>query len=794
MDSTEVSAHRNSPDVADVFDNVDLSIVLVDPCCVIARFNRAAAITLGLSPADISKPLAQIRLLTNRSDISEQCARVINAGDLWRGELKDDDKWFVLRITALPRNERPTVGAILTFTNVTVQRESIAQALYERQFTKTILNTVMQPIAVLDADLSLQTANRAFLTMFQVSREELIGQTLSELKHHTWANPQLWTYLKDAFTDQTQMPFEFDHAFPTLGQRTILVSARRLDQTNHAGPLILLTLADITEEKQALQALLESEQRYRILFESMEEGYCVIEMVFDNQNRPMDYRFLVVNPAFERQTGIHEATGRSMREIAPTHEQHWFDTYGQVALSGEPVRFENHAAALNRWYEVFAFRVGSPEQRRVGLVFNDITRRRESDEALRQLNTELESRVENRTQELTESQQRLRALATELNLAEQRERQRLATDLHDYLGQLLVLSRMKLSQAKKEPMGSSLQKFFDEVLGVTDKALSYTRTLVSQLSPPVLHEFGLSMALQWLAEQMHQRELLVTLECKRELPWLPEDQSLLLFQSVRELLLNSVRHAQVAEALVEVDQIADSIHITVSDHGCGFNYPAGVSAQGNTDLSTGFGLFSIRERMLSLGGRFDLQSEPGKGTVAKLILPVGNRTCTPEAGDTKGSQATIRGVWGGNADAPNNPSTADNGPRIRIVVTDDHAMVRQGLRSLLDQYSDIHIVGEAANGEEALALADRLLPDVMLMDITMPKMNGVEATSRLKRKHPGIVVIGLSIHTAGQVEAEMREAGAAAFINKEAAVDELYEAIHAATKSIHTRSVSKPRY
>ncbi len=145
------------------------------------------------------------------------------------------------------------------------------------------------------------------------------------------------------------------------------------------------------------------------------------------------------------------------------------------------------------------------------------------------------------------------------------------------------------------------------------------------------------------------------------------------------------------------------------------------------------------------------------------------------------------------ADAPNKPSTAVNGPKIHIVVTDDHAMVRQGLCSVLAQYSDIHVVGEAANGEEALALADRLLPEVMLMDVTMPKMNGVEATSRLKRKHPGIIVIGLSIHTAGQVEAEMREAGAAAFINKEAAVDELYQTIHTAIKSLRADSISGPR-
>ena len=137
-------------------------------------------------------------------------------------------------------------------------------------------------------------------------------------------------------------------------------------------------------------------------------------------------------------------------------------------------------------------------------------------------------------------------------------------------------------------------------------------------------------------------------------------------------------------------------------------------------------------------------------------------------------------VWLNRVQAANSSTHS----RIRVVVADDHAMVRQGLCGLLNQYSDILVVGEAANGEEAVALADRLQPDVILMDITMPKMDGIEATRQVTRSHPGVVVIGLSIHNAGQVEAAIKEAGARAFVNKDAAVEELYHTIHTARSSV----------
>jgi len=105
-----------------------------------------------------------------------------------------------------------------------------------------------------------------------------------------------------------------------------------------------------------------ADTKYRALFDSIDEGFCVIEVLFDAQERPVDYRFIEVNPSFERQTGLSDAVGRRMRELAPAHEEHWFRIYGEVALGGQSVRFENRAEALHRWYDVYAFRVGDPAQ------------------------------------------------------------------------------------------------------------------------------------------------------------------------------------------------------------------------------------------------------------------------------------------------------------------------------------------------------------------------------------------------------------------------------------------------
>jgi signal transduction histidine kinase/ActR/RegA family two-component response regulator len=134
---------------------------------------------------------------------------------------------------------------------------------------------------------------------------------------------------------------------------------------------------------QSANAADDPDARYRTLFETLIEGFCTIEMVFDAVGKPVDYRFLEVNPAFEKHTGIADAKGRLMREIAPDIESYWAEAFGKVALTGEPVRFENEAKPLGRMYEVSAYRIGGPGSRHVGIVFIDITARKNHELAIR---------------------------------------------------------------------------------------------------------------------------------------------------------------------------------------------------------------------------------------------------------------------------------------------------------------------------------------------------------------------------------------------------------------------------
>lgn len=225
-------------------------------------------------------------------------------------------------------------------------------------------------------------ANRAFQDLCGYSAEELVGHNCRFLQG-PGTDPADVARLRDAIAARRDVVVEIInyHRDGTPFRNELYVSPV-FDRDGRLRYFFGSQL-DVTRFRTEEGKLAESESRYRTLFDAIDAGFCIVEMRFDATGRAIDYRFIEVNPAFERQAGLGDVEGRWVSEVIPGIEPRWLETYGEVALSGNPVRFESGAVTLGRWFDVHALRIGEPVQRRVAILFNDITDRREAETVLR---------------------------------------------------------------------------------------------------------------------------------------------------------------------------------------------------------------------------------------------------------------------------------------------------------------------------------------------------------------------------------------------------------------------------
>ncbi|MEN6641556.1 MAG: PAS domain S-box protein [Armatimonadia bacterium] len=286
--------------------------------------------------------------------------------------------------------------------------------------------------------------------------------------------------------------------------------------------------------------------------------------------------------------------------------------------TGKPVIWEWNAPS-GQIFEVydhpFTDLDGSPLVLEFGM---DITERKRDQEEVRRHRDHLEDLVAHRTQELVEHQDRLRLVASQLALAEEKERKRIATAIHDDLSQTLAFAKLRLSVIRHSGDPATMQKdlaLLEELLG---EAIASSRRLMFELSPPILYEMGLATAIEWLARrvaEVHSIEVEVSLS-SRDLAFSQEWQ-VTIFQAVRELLNNAAKHAQASKVRIFSSRSSDCVEVTVEDDGCGFN----AQAIHVTD-SSGFGLFNLHERLTHMGGDLRLVSDLGTGTAVTLTAPL----------------------------------------------------------------------------------------------------------------------------------------------------------------------------
>ena len=252
-------------------------------------------------------------------------------------------------------------------------------------------------------------------------------------------------------------------------------------------------------------------------------------------------------------------------------------------------------------------------------ILMDQTEKKKYQQELKIMNETLEERVSERTEALLSYQRQLRFLISELNTTVDRERDRLAGDLHDNLGQLLAVCKMELRMLQNQIDDKELQASISKATELIEEAIRYTRVLMSDLKPPDEVKKDLMLLMKWIAKRKERFGLKVSVEDDQQEKPLQDDVQALLSQAVRELLFNVVKHAGVDEAVVRLERQGENLRVLVEDKGKGFEPAKQEPVQ---ESEGGFGIFNLRERLELMGGSLNIESEPGKGTNAILVVPL----------------------------------------------------------------------------------------------------------------------------------------------------------------------------
>lgn len=274
------------------------------------------------------------------------------------------------------------------------------------------------------------------------------------------------------------------------------------------------------------------------------------------------------------------------------------------------------------WFEAYPSPLFDEEGKVVGGInmLLDITERKKARQKLQDVNQTLEKRVQERTKKLKAKQDHLHSLVSQLSKAEELERQRLAGELHDNLGQILALGRMKINSLQKYQLPEPTVQEIDEIKELINDALTYTRELMSDLKPPPsLEKNDVRPTIEWIAKKMKKHDLTVIVDDDEEPKPTSEEVRIILLQSVRELLFNIIKHADEDVAWIIMSRLGDNVQIIVEDNGRGFD-PSNINKSSIEE--GGFGLYHIQERMDMLDGSIDIFSEPGEGTKIKLVVPL----------------------------------------------------------------------------------------------------------------------------------------------------------------------------
>lgn len=516
--------------------------------------------------------------------------------------------WALDRTAPLRDENGEIIGVMGVVTDITEQKRAQDALKESNRFTRGLIDSLKDGFSALDSRGVHLDVNPALCNMTGFSRDELIG---TGIPHPYWPPEEHASF--QAIFEQSIAKGELGDLELTLmrkgGERfPALVTPSVVRDELGRVVSYSATVKDITERKKADEVLQASQQRFQDIVNTADG------IVWEADARTFDFTF--VSTQAERLLGypVEEwlQPGFWVDHLHPDDKDWASEFCLSCTLRSEPHDFEYRFIAQDGstvWlHDIVTVVVEDGIPRWMRGIMVDITRRRQTEEQLREMAENLESKVIERTGQL-------RKLSAMLTMTEERERRILAQDLHDNLGQLLAVLKIKLTSMAAGP----LQAAVDQIVGLVDQADRAARTITQQLSPPVLHTLGLVPALEWLADEI-RRVYGVTVHIDHDTchKRLVDEVQAVLYRAARELLINVARHAGVTDASLTCLCNQGRLMIVVSDDGSGFEPIAHIDAWPEHNS---FGLKSIHERVVNIGGEMEIDSSPGNGTTITLSVP-----------------------------------------------------------------------------------------------------------------------------------------------------------------------------
>jgi PAS domain S-box-containing protein len=725
-------------DPSRVIDAIDLPIVVLDRDANVSHCNAAASRFLSIIPSDVGRTLRQASALDGVvANVEELCEHVIAGGSAIQRELRTKDgSWFVVRATPYLGADRQIAGALITFTNVTGLRASLEQSIYEREFTKTILNTVISPLVVVDAGLRIQTANRAFHATFQLSREETQGTVFCDLRGGDWNNPELRAGLErfaSASGRQTAVP-EFRMERLSVRGRTLNLDARSVSRDSRRGELILVSIEDVTERVQAENAIRRRTAQLELLINEAPLGVYLVDA---------DLRLRALNPkARPAFAGVPDPIGHDfvelMKILRPTRHAEIVVRFRHTLETGQPyyvaeTSVERRDGNGTDFYEWQINRIPLPDGRGGVVCY------------LRDISAQVEAR-----QTLARSESALR-------MADRRKDEFLATLAHELRNPLapirtgLELVRRKLGSSPVDRHLDMMSRQTTNLERIVDDLLEVSRITRGKIDLRKIR-LDLGAVVTGVVESARGiiegrgHDVSVTLPVRSIFV---EADPVRVEQILTNLLSNAVKYTEPGGRIwIAVARADRDVEIRVKDTGIGIPEELlprvfELFEQGRRDLARstgglGIGLSIVKTLTELHGGTVVATSEGiGKGSEFIARFPIAPDITIEHA---RPQVAEVRAI-----------------ERLRILVVDDNADAGELLVELLGGLG--HDVRLASDGPTAIRVADDWQPNIIFLDIGLPEMDGYEVARRIRTQNVDIPLIALTGYGHEAARRQSKDAG-----------------------------------